>query len=486
MSQNQLKSYRITDWTHPLNWMLVGVIVLCGTVVFTQSLLPLAILPLLFIVWVTVVEIKWIYYLLFFLIPFSTETDLPGGINIDFPAELFMLGLMFVFILWGIRNFAQLDAKALLHPLTLLLLAHYLWIFIGIFHSEHPLISVKFFLSKTWFIIVFFFAILYLYQDRDTYKKSFEFFFIALLTTVIIVTIRHGIEQDFSFSGVNFVLGPFYRNHVTYASICAVFWPFVYWLYRISPERGYLRWIYAGSLVILFIAINLSYTRAAIGAIILSAAFAYIIKKQWTRYAIIASILVGALFIGNLFRNSNYLNLAPRYEKAISHDKFDDLLSATYKLEDISTMERVYRWVAAFHMIGDKPAIGYGPGSFYSSYKGYTLNKFRTYVSDNPEQSGVHNYFLMLAVEQGIIGLVLFLTLVIIFFLYAEKVYHSTVILWEKYLVMAAALSMFIIVILQLMNDLIETDKVGPFFFLSLAIIVWIHQKYVPSRKTQI
>ena len=485
MNQNQLNSNRIVDWTRPFTWMMVGILILSGTVVLTQSLLPLALLPLIAIIWITVVEIKWVYYLLFFLIPFSAETDLPGGINVDFPAELLMLGLMFVFILWAARNLAQLDAKVVLHPLALLLIAHYLWIFIGIFHSDHTVISIKFFLSKTWFILVFFFAILYLYNDKDTYKKSFEYFFIALMTTVIIVTVRHGIEQDFSFSGVNFVLGPFYRNHVTYASICAVFWPFVYWLYRITPAKNISRWVYALSLVVLFIAINLSYTRAAIGAIVLSAGFAFIIKKRWTKYAIFGAIMMTGLFIGNLFRNNNYLNLAPRYEKAISHDNFDDLLSATYKLEDISTMERVYRWVAAFHMIGEKPAFGYGPGGFYSSYKGYTINKFRTYVSDNPDQSGVHNYFLMIAVEQGIIGLLIFIALIIAFFLYAERVYHSTPILWEKHLVMAASLSMFIIVVLQLMNDLIETDKVGPFFFISLAIVVWIHQKYVKVLKPQ-
>jgi hypothetical protein len=38
-------------------------------------------------------------------------------------------------------------------------------------------------------------------------------------------------------------------------------------------------------------------------------------------------------------------------------------------------------------------------------------------------------------------------------------------------MVMASLLSLIIILTLLLINDMIETDKVGPFFFLALAII---------------
>ena len=37
---------------------------------------------------------------------------------------------------------------------------------------------------------------------------------------------------------------------------------------------------------------------------------------------------------------------------------------------------------------------------------------------------------------------------------------------------MAATLSFVVIAILQLINDLLEADKVGPFFFLAMAWIV--------------
>lgn len=45
-------------------------------------------------------------------------------------------------------------------------------------------------------------------------------------------------------------------------------------------------------------------------------------------------------------------------------------------------------------------------------------------------------------------------------------------------MVLASLSSLIIIHLLQLMNDLLETDKVGPFFFLSLAILIKIHLDY--------
>ena len=71
-------------------------------------------------------------------------------------------------------------------------------------------------------------------------------------------------------------------------------------------------------------------------------------------------------------------------------------------MEDISTMERVYRWVAGVEMVKDKPIFGFGPGTFYSAYKAYTLSSFQTYVSDNVDHSTVHNYFLLTFIEQGL------------------------------------------------------------------------------------
>ena len=196
--------------------------------------------------------------------------------------------------------------------------------------------------------------------------------------------------------------------------------------------------------------------------------------SQFCRYRFLYDFptLFFLFFIYNVTAHNNYLDSRPDFNKTITHDDFDDLLSATTKGQDVSTMERVYRLVAGGHMVAEKPLTGFGPGTFTTYYKQYTLFGFTTYVSDNKELSGIHCYYLMMAVEQGILGALLFIALVFVVLLKGEQVYHETELPGRRRVVMMAILTTVVIDGLLLMNDLVETDKVGSFFFLCMALIV--------------
>jgi O-antigen ligase len=74
--------------------------------------------------------------------------------------------------------------------------------------------------------------------------------------------------------------------------------------------------------------------------------------------------------------------------------------------------------------------------------------------------------------EQGIIGLIIFLALTIAIFIYGERIYHQTPIKEEKRYVMALVLCLVIIYVNTFLSDLIETDKIGSFFFICIALLV--------------
>ena len=288
---------------------------------------------------------------------------------------------------------------------------------------------------------------------------------------MLVINLRHA-AYGFSFEDIYRVLSPFYRNHVAYACIMAVFFPFiatsVYWFW----ERARLRNLLAIISIFFLIAIYFSYTRAAYVALLLAGLSYWMVYWRLTKWVILFA--VGSLPIGisYLAYENRYLEYAPDFERTITHTEFDDLISATYKLEDISTMERVYRWVGGVFMVQEKPWLGFGPGNFYDFYKSYTVNRFRTYVSNNPEQSGIHNYYLMIAVEQGIIGLIWFILLCATVLWIGENAYHRTKSAKDKSYIVAALLSFIIIISVLIINDLIETDKVGPFFFITMALLV--------------
>jgi O-antigen ligase len=115
---------------------------------------------------------------------------------------------------------------------------------------------------------------------------------------------------------------------------------------------------------------------------------------------------------------------------------------------------------------------GSGPNSFYPLYKSYTANDFRTYVSNNPEKSTVHNYFLLLLTEQGIPGLLLFIALFVTMMLTAQKVYLRTVDPHIKGLMLMTGAILGMIAVLIFLSDLIETDKIGSVFYLCAGTIL--------------
>jgi O-antigen ligase len=193
---------------------------------------------------------------------------------------------------------------------------------------------------------------------------------------------------------------------------------------------------------------------------------------------LLATILSVILFAW-LKTGDRYLNYAHDYKTTIFHKDFSKHLISTYKLKDLSTEERFYRWIAAIRMVKDNWLSGTGPNTFYPVYKEYAVPAFKTYVSDNPEHSTVHNYFLLMIVEQGIPGLLLFILLAVFVFYYAQKNYHNAVNRTDQLIAITAGTVFAMILVLNFLSDLIETDKIGSLYFLCIAVLVGRDRDYV-------
>lgn len=462
-------------------------IVLLVSVMLAAALDKIWILVVPFIVltvYASIVDLRLVFFLLFATIPFSTEVSFENGFSTDFPVEFFIIYLMFAYFAYLIFHAKTISSKFFRHPLTLLLIFHTLWIGITCLHSYDMMVSFKFFLAKIWYVVTFYFLAGMVIKNLKDLKILFWCVYIPLFLTVVIVLIRHS-AFNFDFKNVNYVFYPFYRNHVDYACLLALVFPYIYYS-ALWYKKWSNTWLFlVFSIVFIFIAINLSYTRAAIGAIFVAAAAYYVIRFRLIKPVMIAATLSVVGVIMYLAKDNKYLGLAPDYNKTITHKSFEDLLEATYKLEDISTMERVYRWVAGFHMFKQEPWFGFGPGNFYFNYKSYTVSSFYTYVSRNPEKSGIHSYYLMTLVEQGIVGLSVFMLMIYYALAKAEVVYHALKDRESKLFLMSGILSFVVILTLLLINDMVETDKVGPFFFLSLVMITNMDLKVQREKEEQ-
>lgn len=462
-------------------WSALGVLCIWASILSEQYWL-LLIPPCVFAGIFTISDFRFLYYLLFLSLPFSVEYYLPNGLGTDLPTEPLMWVITGVSLLIFLRDFGKIEISIFKNLLTFLLILHISWIFFTSCISEDFTRSIKFFLAKIWYVIPFYLLFAGLVKDEKFVKRVLLILLWSLLIAIIYVLIRHA-QFDFSFKSSNTVVRPIFRNHVSYAAILVVFLPYLLTLRELISSFLLKKMIpFIG--VLFVIAIYFSYTRAAIASVGIALVAHAIIHRKKVKTTLIISSVALMVLLGFLIHNNNYLRFAPQYERTITHYKFDNLIEATYKLEDISTMERVYRWVAGVEMIIDRPLTGFGPGTFYNFYKSYTVTSFQTYVSDNPDQSGVHNYFLMTFIEQGLIGFLIFAALCFTILIYGERIYHLAVSSKEKSLIMSALLSFIIILSMLLINDLVETDKVGTFFFVNAAIICYFEHKYRRNTDT--
>jgi O-antigen ligase len=462
---------------HPQAWPIaafLGTVVLCLWLsVALDTWWPLALPPALVLAFITTVDLPRIFLLLLACLPLSVEFYLPGGLGTDLPSEPLMWVLTLAGTLWFLVNWRSLDGRFLRHPLTLALLAHLSWTFVCMVTAQDFLVALKFAVAKIWYVVVFYFLAGHFFSEEKRFRQLLWWFYLPLLFTVVVVLTRHAAE-GFTFDGVNYVMGPFYRNHVMYACLLAIFLPFVwygaYWYRRWSGRW----WLLVAGIAIFLVGINFAYTRAAYVALAAAVVAVWVIRLRLLAVGLAAFVVAFGLFVSFVRSGDNWLEFAPDYERTVMHKRFENLLEATTKLEDISTMERVYRWVAATYMIRERPLTGFGPGNFYFYYKNYTVSSFRTYVSHNPERSGIHNYYLMVTVEQGWPGLAFFLLFCLAVMLKGERVYHQTQVPWRRRMAAAALLCFILIEILMLMNDFVETDKIGSFFFMTVAMLVSI------------
>ena len=456
---------------------LVGII----GVALIKELYLLAFVPFLILAIVLIIkDYSVLYYGFWVLLPFSIEFSI-GSFGTDLPTEPIMLGLTFIGIIMFFMRMNTLSFKYLYHPICLFLLLHLIWLLFTSLFSQSFTVSIKFFTAKLWYIIPFFFMTFHFIKGQLEIEKIAKLLMIFLGIAVAVVLTRHALA-GFTFEASHDVVRPIFRNHVNYSAIIVVVLPFIWALYS-NTKKGAQKRVMIAAIALFIIGTYFSYTRAAQLSLVIAVGAYFIFKYKFGKVAISASLILTILGVSFLVQKNKYLDFTPNFETTIAHTKFDNLIEATYKMEDISTMERVYRWVAAKQMFEDRPWLGFGPGSFYFHYKKYTLGSFKTYVSDNPEKSGIHNYYLMILVEQGLIGFLIFLGLIISIILYGERVYHSLKNEKEKNYVMACTISTVVICALLIINDLIEVDKVGPFFFLNASLIVLFDMKARGSKK---
>ena len=412
---------------------------------------------------------RYPFYLLIASIPWSVEFSFSSTLATDFPDEPFMLLTAFAAIILVIYKRKNRQHKNL-HPLLLLILLQLAWTVVTIISSTNILISIKYLLAKAWYLLAFVAMPIYLLKSEKEIKRLAIVLSVSMLLCMCVVLVRHG-QYNWTFEKVNEALHPFFRNHVNYSALLVCMVPLLIAFIKNSLKRR-LKFFLIIILSITIAALYFSYARGAWLAFFTGLISYWLLKKRALLFSFVFFFFACMVTIFWLKDNDRYLTFSPDYKSTIFHTNFEEHLVATYEMKDLSTAERYYRWIAGVRMIKDSWKTGFGPNTFYDNYKSYAVPAFKTWVSKNEEHSTVHNYFLLLIIEQGIIGLLLFLLLLGSLFWYAQKIYHRTQDDFWRTTVAAIAAILTMICTVNFLSDLIETDKIGGVFYLCVAVLI--------------
>lgn len=425
-----------------------------------------------------------LFLLLLITVPFSFEYNVATTLGTDLPDEPLMIAVFLLAIAACIYDRGKPLTPIRSNPLSWVILLQLAWAVVVTILALQPAIAVKFLLAKCWYLGAFFLSGILLFQSRKQLKRAALLLALSTLLVVLLVFIRHS-GYGFTFTGINPAAAPFFRNHVTYSSLLVCSIPLFIGMFLLQT-RFLNRFIVALCILFLLLALLLTYSRGAWLALVVGMIAYGLVRRRWLFKTYLLALLAMSGSVFWLVNNDHYLRLAHDYKTTIFHTNFSQHLAATYQLKDISTAERFYRWIAGARMVAAKPITGFGPAGFYSNYQPYTIPVFRTWVSNNPEHSTVHNYFLLVALEQGIPGLIFLLLLLGIFFYHAERAYQQSKNREGKVIAQALAVIMVMICCVNFLSDLIETDKIGSIFYLCIAALLVQRTSKTPAHVERI
>lgn len=412
---------------------------------------------------------EFTFYLLMLTIPWSVEFNFSPSLGTDLPDEPLMLLAALSAVIFMIHQRRTIQFNRW-HPLLAIIVLQLLWAIITTITSTDFVLSVKYLLAKSWYLLAFVALPILLFKDEKVFRRSFLLLLGSMMVAMVVIFVRHGF-YGLTFERVNDAVHPFFRNHVNYSTLLVFMVPLQIALIQLSSSKKTKRLVYFLT-GITIAAVYFSYARGAWLALIAGFLAYWLLKKRVLVFVFVFLLTIITATVLWLQSNERFVKLSNDYNSTIYHTDFREHLIATYELKDVSDAERIYRWVAAVRMIKDSWKTGFGPSSFYDRYKAYALPAFKTYVSGNAEHSTVHNYFLLMLVEQGMIGCLLFIALIGFMFWYAQKIYFRSNDRFCRVVVAAAAGVLAMECVINFLSDMIETDKAGSIFYLCVAAIV--------------
>jgi len=432
------------------------------------------VLPLvLVVVLLAIFSLNKLLYLIIFLTPLSISLrELVPSISndISLPVEPMLFGVLLIFILKLILD-KSFDRRILYHPVSLAIYFNLIWMFLTSLTSTMPIVSLKFLLSRLWFLGSYYFLATFLFKELKNIYNYFWLYTGAFIMVIFYTLYQHNKYGFFDQQAANFVVSPFLPDHTSYAAIIVMLIPFV--LGSIVSKRfpNFQKTGMISVLAVLFIGLTFSYTRAA--WLSLAAAFmVYLIMLFRIKFKLLFAVGMTAIILFFSFQTQILLMLE-RNNQDSANNFSQHIKSMSNISTDASNLERLNRWSCAYRMFKDKPFVGFGPATYMFKYAPYQISKEKTIISTNSGDVGnAHSEYLGPLSESGVLGLVSILMVMILTSYTALKLYSYHPNHEIRQLAMIMFLGLVSYYLHGVLNDFLDLEKTSALFWGFTAVIV--------------
>lgn len=436
-----------------------------ATEFFYVLALPFVLLMLYFLF----TQIDKVMWVVLFFTPLSiTLVHEDFNVGLSLPTEPF-LALVTAIVLFQAFFGSGLNKDILNHPISKAILLYLIWMLMTTLTSELPIISVKYFIARLWFIIPYYLVMVFI-LNTEVKRELFYWVFLIPLVGVAIYTLVVHSQYSFSKDTSVWVMFPFFKEHTSWGAVLAMYYPIsVYFVFR-KGDWG-LKSVAVFVLIVMTIALILSYTRAAWLSLAV-AAIVWLILKLRIKWQFIG--LAGLVLVIGLMASWN--TISQRFEKteSVSSDDLGEHVSSISNVStDASNLERINRWKSAIRLFKDHPVFGSGPGTYMFLYAPYQKPWEKTIISTNSGNRGnAHSEYIGPLAESGIFGLLTVLILFSTILFYGVNVYQNSPSGNPQELVLMAILGLTTYFAHGVLNNFLDMDKASAPFWGFTALIV--------------
>lgn len=426
------------------------------------SLLPFA----LIFTFLVLFKLDTLLMLLAFLVPVSISfEDVGFGLGISLPDEPLIMAIMCMALFKFIID-SEYDFRVFRHPISIAILLNLAWLLVTVCTSEYPWISFKFFISRFWYVVVFYFIGVMLFRHFRSIVKYLWLYMIPLAGVVLFTLTKHS-RFNFSLDESYEIMQPFFIAHGVYAATLCFFVPLLF-CYVIFYRRlglnftGLIATIFV--LLVFLAGIYYSYTRAAWLGVVGAACFIVPVVLR-IRFNTLLVIVFSTVTLAYTFQNEILYVLSKNQQR--SANGFANHFQSISNIKtDPSNTERINRWMSAISMFEDRPFLGFGPGTYSFCYAPFQQSRYLTVISTNFGDGGnSHSEYLNPLAESGLFGLLTLLLIMYFVLSTGFRLYYTADRFKVRIFSLAIVLGLITYFVHGFLNNYSETDKIAALFW---------------------